>query len=189
MVFEKYINFSKIFENTQEDCSEYFINLNPSIKSYVDDEINDLRKSTDFLKLHSYAKNSYFKMLQEASTYDYIKSDEIIDININNNNDFVINFICYKSTNSNYHLFYLNIEYEVELFGLVDESINKYFFIGIQFNHPMLLTSDFEFYQSDGSTEFETEYLNNNNKYSVSTLFILMMRHLMEFSYIIYPDV
>jgi len=187
MVFEKYINFSKIYECTREDCSEYFINLNPSIKSYVDDEINDLRKSTDFLKLHSYADKSYFKMLQEASTYDYIKSDEIINTNINND-DFDTNFICYKSTNSNYHLFYLKIDDEVELFGLVDESINKYFFIGIQFNHPMLLTSDFEFYQSDGSTEFETEYLNNNNKYSVSTLFILMMRHLMEFR-LMYSDV
>jgi hypothetical protein len=125
-------------------------------------------------------------MLQKASTYSYIKNNEIIE----QHDRLQINILSYNSTVDNFYISHIKIiqdEYdkEFEMFCLIDDNTKKYIMIGLDEYHPFLCTNELEYYESNGSTDFDKEYINNNS--NVSTLFTFMMKYLMLFTYVLYP--
>lgn len=122
--------------------------------------------------------NSYIKIIENASKYEYVKTNEQI-----NYADVSIKIISYKSTKDDHHICYINIKNEdnqtYEMFGLVDDSKNKYIFIGLNMYHSFMRTNEFEYYQSDGSTNFYISCFCDDNEYSVSTVFTIMTKYFM----------
>lgn len=176
MVLEKYINFSKIYESIANDdeLNNLFMKRNKDYIHQVDSGILEIRNKSFY--------TSYFSMLEDASKVNYVKTSEQFK-----DNRFESNFITYSSTKQNYHICYINISEEdddktFEIFGLIDDDTQDYIFVGLDENHPFLCTKHFEYFQSDGSTVFDTACF-NNNKYKISTIFTLMMKYFMFYTY------
>jgi hypothetical protein len=153
-ILKKYVDFQKICQMIvdDEELTNLFLQRNKEYKQYVDNDMDKLRREPYF---SNYVDNSYLKMLENASTYDYNKTNEQIDVD----SDIPIKIISYGSTQDEHHIYYIKIgDYEedhcFEMFGLIDDIKNKYIFIGIDQYHPFICANDFEYYQSDGSTDF-----------------------------------
>lgn len=187
MIFEKYINLIDLCQLIIDDKERIniFLQKNKNYKHYVDNDMDSLRKKYFYV----YDNNSYLKMIEKASAYNYTKNNELINLNIN----YPVKIISYSSTQDNYHIYYIKIGDEdtyrqFEMFGIIDDTTNKYIFIGLDEHHPFIYANEFEYHQSDGSTDFDTSCFDSEDKYSASTIFILMMKYCMWYTYVLYGE-
>ena len=181
MNFKKYINVPELCQLLIDgnELINIFLQKNKNCKYYLDGM--DLLRNT---YLSNYDNNSYIKLIEKASTYNYTKNNELINFDI----DYPVKIISYSSTQDKYHIYYIKIgdideDVDFEMFGIIDDTTNKYIFIGLDMHHPFICTNEFEYTGSDGSTDFDTSCFDSKDKYSVSSIFTLMMKYFILVSY------
>jgi hypothetical protein len=140
MVFEKYVDFQKIGENIvhENEQMNVFIQYNFSSHPFYSDDGIGLLLDT-YLCAHN--EDSYIAWIENASKYEYVTTEETIHID----NPYISSkMISYKSLQGECYICYVNIksdDCEYKMFGLVDDVINKYVFIGTDSYHPFLCTN------------------------------------------------
>lgn len=178
-MLSEYINFTILFNKFLNDDEVMCIlkHKNNIFSHYIDNDICKIRYTPLY--------NTYFEMLQNASTFTYIKNNEIIE-----HDELKINILSFNSTVEKFNISHIKIiqdkyDKEYEMICLIDDNTKKYIMIGLDEYHPFIYTNEFEYYQSDGSTNFDMEYLNDDC--NISTLFTFMMKYLMSYTYVLYP--